>query len=136
MERDIPLTPDQIDEAERRSDQGVWNGAMAEAAVTGYFAEKPVDEDAPRAAPRSPEHKATSKRKQPHGVSGQEMTRRFDNETTPLDPDQRDAIRREMGHILFVVGKHELAYQNAVKKADGDPRVLAILLRKLADGEK
>lgn len=133
MERIIPLTSEQTDEAERRSDQGVWNGAMAEAAFAGCFTEQPVDEDAPRPAQRSKHDKLPSRKAKPQEVSGQEMTRRIDNATPPLDPEERQEIRRGEGHRLFVLERGRLAYQNALDKTEGDPRAQRVLLRKLAE---
>lgn len=136
MERDIPLIPDQIDQAERYSDLGVWNGAMAEAAATGHYADQAEDEDRPRASLRTHEDSSRSTRKKPQEISGREMTRRIDIATPELDPGLRESIRRSAGHAAFLLEKEKLAYEHAVAKANGDPGELRILLRKLAEGKK
>ena len=133
MERDKPsrpeLTSEQIAEAERRSDQGVWNGVMAEAAFTGYL-ETPGVEQVP------PLKKKGKKRKLTDEVSGQEMTRRHDIATPPMSEEERQAVQRSEGHLAFLAERERLAYQNALDKTEGDPQAQRALLRKLADGKK
>lgn len=124
------LTPEQIAEAERRSDQGVWNGAMAEAAFRGYI-------HAPSEGRESDTPPLKKKRKKGVAeISGQEMTRRHDIATPPMTEEERREVLQSEGYAAFLAEKQRLAYQNALDKTEGDPRAQRLLLRRLAEDKE
>jgi hypothetical protein len=128
MTAESPFNPNE-DLAERRSDQGVWNGTMGEAAAEGAY---PVDEDA---APVSRGTSTRSNASRRGGrsfpeITGQDVSRNIANQFAqehPLDPNERKATYARGGALahkaiadMLITRVEEHAKERTLERFDPD----------------
>lgn len=115
--------------AERRSDQGVWNGAMGQAALDGFYPDKS----------KSKSHKPRPTGRHIVEPGGSDLSRiKANNDAinNPMTTEEKEKARRSVGHSSVLTFKAQLEFDRMMQRTEGDPQARAVALRKLADGKK